>query len=183
MSEEKPKKVYVTGTGRSGTTFLMLIFTHLNLDTGFETDNYEKFIPKNAYKCNSGLERNFNEKPYILKNPQYIGNFEEIIKSIDIDCVIIPMRDYSEAAKSRFRVNLRWNADNLKQQEEWYHKAIAEYVLTMTKYDIPTIFIDFERMITSSEYLYEKLNKVVGHISFEKFNKAYISAANHQKRS
>ena len=183
MSEGKPKKVYITGTGRTGTTFLMLIFTYLNLDTGFTIDNYQKGIPENAYNCKSGLERNYNEKPYILKNPQYISNFEEIVKFADIDCVIIPMRDYAEAAHSRFRVNLRWKADNVKQQEEWYHKAIAEYILTMTKYDIPTLFIDFERMVTSSRYLYEKLNKVIGHISFAEFDKAYTSATEHQKKS
>lgn len=53
----------------------------------------------------------------------------------------------------------------------------------MTKYDIPTIFLDFERMINDRDYLYNKLKNIMDeeNIIFEQFNEVYIFASNHQK--
>ena len=47
------EKILITGTGRSGTTFLIKIFSFLDFDTGFNINNYKKYIFSN---CNSGME-------------------------------------------------------------------------------------------------------------------------------
>ena len=176
---KKQNKILITGTGRCGTTFLMILFTHLKLDTGFTVDNYEKFIDKG----NSGLEKYdyIFEKSYILKNPQYFGDFEKILEYVNLDCVIIPLRNYEDSSKSRFEKGLTWKANNQDEQVAWYHKLVAEYVLLMAKNDIPTIFLDFERMISSKEYLFDKLRSIIKDVSFEEFDYAYDEATKHQR--
>ena len=89
-----------TGTGRCGTTFLIKLFTFLNYDTGYNINNYNKYIFKN---CNSGMEKEYNSKEYIIKNPNIIVNIKNIISDnkINIKTVIIPIRDYNDSACSR----------------------------------------------------------------------------------
>lgn len=179
----KQRKVYITGTGRSGTTFLIILLTHLNLDTGFKPGNFITAIDK---KCNSGMEKKYNSQPYIIKNPNFMQTFHSIVEEIDVDHVFIPIRNYEDAASSRERFGNGagglWGAENKEQQVIFYHKIMAEYLLWMTRYDIPTTFIDFDRMVSSSEYLYEKLKPILKDISYDVFKIAYMKATQHQKR-
>lgn len=179
----KERKVYITGTGRSGTTFLIILLTHLNMNTGFKPGTFVTAIDK---KCNSGMEKNFNSPPYIIKSPHFMQTFHKIIETVDIDQVIIPIRNYEDSAESRERFGNGagglWGAKNKGEQVTFYHKIMAEYLLWMTRYDIPTIFIDFDRMVTSSEYLYEKLKPILKDITYDVFKVAYMKATNHQKK-
>ena len=45
----------------------------------------------------------------------------------------------------------------------------------MTKYDINTIFIDFDKMINDKSYLFNKLKNILDekHIDYETFSKVY----------
>ncbi len=56
---------------------------------------YEKHIA-----CNSGMETKYNSPHYILKNPCFMLNIENIVKdtSIKIKTVIIPIRDLKTSA-------------------------------------------------------------------------------------
>ena len=179
----KERKVYITGTGRSGTTFLIILLTHLNLDTGFKPGNFNTAIDR---RCNSGMEKNYNSAPYIIKSPHFMQTFQKIVEKVDIDHVIIPIRNYEDAAGSRERYGNGagglWGAKNKAEQVNFYHKIMAEYLLWMTRYDIPTIFIDFDRMVNSSEYLYEKLKPILKNIDYQVFKVAYMKATQHQKR-
>ena len=58
------EKILITGTGRCGTTFLIKLFSFLDFNTGYNRNNYKLSIFSN---CNSGMERNYNEKYYIIK--------------------------------------------------------------------------------------------------------------------
>ena len=60
------EKYLISGTGRCGTTFLIKLFSFLDYDTGYNMENYNNHIFKN---CNSGMERNYDENYYVLKNP------------------------------------------------------------------------------------------------------------------
>lgn len=44
-------KIYITGTGRCGTTFLIKLFSFLNFDTGYNKNNYGNYIFFNIYLC------------------------------------------------------------------------------------------------------------------------------------
>ena len=99
--EGKAGKIFITGTGRAGTTFLMKLFIHLGYNTGYTPITMLPFIYPG---CNSGLERPFRAPPRILKNPEFCYQIDAAIKSkIHIAYVIVPIRDYKEAAQSRVR--------------------------------------------------------------------------------
>lgn len=171
-------KILITGTGRCGTTFLIKLFTFLDFDTGFDRETYKARINS---RCNSGMERTYKENHYILKNPNFILNIETIIKdkNTNIKKVIIPVRDYKLSAKSRVKYGNKpgglINAKDEKSQILYYNKIISNYVYFMTKYDINTIFIDFDKMINDKNYLFNKLKIILDekNIGFDLFSKIY----------
>lgn len=172
------EKILITGTGRCGTTFLIKLFSFLNFDTGYTKDNYNNFIYKN---CNSGMEKSYQDNHYIIKNPTFIADIKKIIndKNIKVKFVIIPLRNLKAAALSRVKNDRGkgglWNATNLKTQIQYYKDILTDYMFIMTKYDINTIFINFEKMITDKQYLYNKLENILKekNITFEYFSKIY----------
>lgn len=172
------EKILITGTGRCGTTFLIELFTFLDFNTGYDKNNYKLSILSN---CNSGMERNYKEKYYILKNPNFMINMEYIINdpSIKIKYVIIPIRDLKKSAKSRLNHGFSngglWCAKNELSQIIFYKNILSNYICISTKYDINTIFIDFEKMINDKIYLYNKLKNILDekNINLENFSIIY----------
>ena len=158
------EKVLITGTGRCGTTFLIKLFSFLGFNTGYNRDNYKPCIISN---CNSGMERNYEEDYYILKNPTFMSDIEKIIqdKSITIKNVIIPIRDLNISAKSRVKHGYNagglWCANDELSQINFYKNILTNYIFISTKYDINTIFIDFDRMINDKTYLFYKLKIIL----------------------
>jgi len=184
-------KILISGTGRAGTTFLIKIFSFLKFDTGFNELNYDDYIFKN---CNAGMELNYTDSYYILKNPIFITKIQEIIDfNINIEYMIIPIRDYNKSAKSRLKNGIDindtipggsiGNVIDESSQVLYYNKIMSEYLYYMVKYDIPTIFIDFEKMISDKLYLYNKLKVVLDkkNISIDNFNKYYDIATESSK--
>lgn len=171
-------KILITGTGRCGTTFLIKLFSFLEYDTGFNKNTYLKAISTN---CNSGMEYSYTAKHYILKNPSFLINIEGIIKdkTVNIKHVIIPIRDFNESAKSRASFGKQngglWNATNEETQKAFYMKIISNYIFMMTKYDINTIFINFDKMVNDKEYLFNKLKIILDekNINFTYFSDIY----------
>ena len=173
------EKIFITGTGRCGTTFLIKLFSFLDFDTGFNKNNYKVHISDN---CNSGMERQYDENYYLLKNPTFISDIENILedKSIIIKTVIIPIRDLEISAKSRTKHGDLWgglwNATDEISQINYYKDILTNYLCFMTKYDINTIFIDFDKMINDKKYLYTKLKIILDekkNIDFETFSNIY----------
>jgi hypothetical protein len=172
------EKILITGTGRCGTTFLIKLFSFLDFDTGYDKNNYNSFIYEN---CNSGMEKIYNDKNYILKNPNFIKNIGYILqdKTIKIKQVIIPIRDLNLSAKSRVKHNNNsgglWHASDVNSQIRFYEYILSNYLYFMTKYDIPTIFIDFDRMINDKKYLYDKIKLILDEksINFDLFSNVY----------
>jgi glycosyltransferase involved in cell wall biosynthesis len=184
--ETKPEKILITGTGRCGTTFLVRLFSYLQFDTGFDETNFDKFVNEVA---NSGLEKHHDEDHYIIKNPVYLEIMEEIVNldSLIIKNVILPIRNFEDSAKSRVSHEQNpgglWQANNEKEQIEFYNKILSKYIYTMTKYDIATTFIDFDRMVTDKNYLFEKVKSILleKSITFETFSEMYDRASNDSK--
>lgn len=176
------EKILITGTGRCGTTFIIKLFSFLNYDTGYTKENYENYIYNN---CNSGLERDYTEPFSVLKNPSYIENIKMIIedKNVFIKQVIIPIRDYKLSAISRVNNTCYagglWNAIDEYSQIQFFNKIISDYIYFMTKYDINTIFIDFDKMVHDKMYLFNKLKNMLDEkkIDFELFSTAYDDAS------
>jgi hypothetical protein len=172
------EKILITGTGRCGTTFLIKIFSFLKFNTGYTQDNYKQSIFLN---CNSGMENSCNNEFYIVKNPKFIENIVNIMKNttVKIKLVIIPIRDYKESALSRVKNGVSegglWNAVDVTTQIEFYNKIMADYVYHMTKNEINTLFLDFDKMVTDKIYLFEKLKFILNehNINFELFSDVF----------
>ncbi len=186
----KKHHALITGTGRAGTTLIMILLTKLGLDTGFSTDDYKEYIYDN---CNAGLEKilMMENPPYIIKNPGFCDGLEKNIlrKDIQIDHVFIPIRDVREAAKSRLQIDKEadksnysegvpipgglWGTENPKDQELVLYQKLSNLMLVLSKYFVPFTLIHYPKLTKKSRYLYRKLKPVLKDIGFEQFDKIY----------
>ena len=174
------EKIFITGTGRCGTTFLIKLFSFLEFNTGYSRNNYKNSINS---KCNSGMEKEYNEHYYIIKNPRIMEKIDNIINdnSIKIKTIIIPVRDFKQSSISREKngdttqAGGLWNANDVNTQILFYNNIMSKYIVTMTQYEINTIFLDFNKMVNDKKYLFEKLNSILieKNIQYDHFCKIY----------
>jgi hypothetical protein len=190
MSSNLTEKVMVTGTGRCGTTLIIKIFSFVGMNTGYTLEDYTDGIDTG---CNAGMERPVMSRFTVLKNPLFLSLVPNILEEIRIKYMIVPIRDYVASAESRKRhtdMGLKGGgfvngAKDVESQVALYNKAMAKFVLDITKYDVPTIFLDFDRMISDRKYVWNKLKPVFDDfkVSEEVFNKAYTIANETSKPS
>jgi hypothetical protein len=181
------EKILISGTGRCGTTFLIKLFTFCGMDTGFNKDNYKDFIFSN---CNSGMENPISSPHHIIKSPLFVFDIENILNEVKIKYMIIPVRNFQDSAMSRVkngqgRCGGLWESSDLESQVIFYNKITTKYLLFMVKYDIKTIFIDFDRMVTNPKYLYDILNPILDehNIDFATYLDAYNISSETSKPS
>lgn len=180
------KTIVITSTGRSGTTFLILLYTYLGFKTGFDDKNMKGYIYKN---CNSGLEKRDGDigKLEVVKNPIFLYKMNELKREY-ISWVVIPIRDFAKSAKSREYHNkdaggLMGGAKNWQEQVSVYNNYMSRYIQDMVKYEIPSVFIDFEKMTQDPNYLYHKLKVTFRKdIPYSIFDDCYKRASEHQSK-
>jgi hypothetical protein len=185
----KSSKLLITSTGRSGTTFIMLIYIFLDIPSNFTKETYQKELSK-FYISNCGLENDYLSKGYVIKNPKFMHLIPEIKKHVNINQIVFPYRDFKESAESRERISKRtfngglWNAKNSQEQKLFYDKIYKIFLLDIVRFKIPTIFIDFKQFIYNPYYLYEKLKPTfTKEITFQEFLLAYYQAVDvHQRK-
>ena len=139
-------------------TWCIALFTVLGFDTGFSAQN--------LHSLRAGhLEKAFTAPNYVLKNPVFLSSIDEIVKYINIKFMIIPIRNYEDAARSRANRGVEangglWNAHDSESQVAFYKDLLADYLVTMVQNDIPTVFLDFNEMTKKPEYMYLKLKPI-----------------------
>ncbi|WP_277187171.1 hypothetical protein [Caballeronia sp. BR00000012568055] len=181
--------LFIAGTGRAGTTFLVQYLTSCGLETQLSL-HPEARLNEHA---NAGLE-DYPSKgahlPYVIKSPWLYEFVDQLLERNDvtIDAVIMPMRDLVEAASSRVILEMRSRYgddrlnDDVRQWETWgwtpggmvysmnpidqarllalgFHDA----VFALVKKQIPIVFVDFERMIADAEYAWSALEPALKH--------------------
>jgi len=175
------EKILITGTGRCGSTFLMKIFSFLGFHTGYNRENYMYFIPPGQKE---GLEKTHRQEYYISKNPQFLTYLNDILndEKIIIKQVLLIVRDFESSAKSRYKngnkVGGLWKATDVETQVRFYEKIISNYIYVMTKHEINTTFINFDRMVNDKKYLFFKIKDILDekNIDFDTFSKVYDEA-------
>lgn len=178
------EKILISGTGRCGTTFLIKLFSFIGMDTGYTLDNYREHM---MWNCNSGMEQPIYSQNYILKSPLFLTDIPTVVRSVKIKYMILPIREYASSARSRASHGRSAGglmcANDLDSQLLFYYKMMAEYLFYMTKYDIPTIFLDFDRMVNDQSYLYTKLKVILDEAGLDKdaFVRAYDIATTTSK--
>lgn len=174
----------ITGTGRAGTTFLVLLLTELGLDTGF-TKETAKLDPISK----AGLEHNIlsDSAPYIVKSPWLCDNIDEVVKVRTIDHAIIPVRDLGMATASRVRVTKcqglkgriftvdggAWYKFSPKKQKNALAVQFTNLVYCLASNDIPITFLDFPRFLREPERLFRDLDFLLAGITFDEFRDAF----------
>jgi alcohol dehydrogenase class IV len=68
-----------------------------------------------------------------------------------------------------------WNAFDKTSQIKYFKEILTKYLYFMTKYDINTIFIDFDKMINDKKYLFDKIRNILyeKNINFDLFSNVY----------
>lgn len=191
----------ISGTGRCGTSFLVELLTHLELDTGFSSTDIKL---KNSSHARAGLELDILSKdaPYIIKSPWLCDNIGTVIESnVTIDHVFIPVRDIRAAAESRRYVSITsskkrtlwerlrkknitdnipgglWYTESIKkgEQEQILLNQVYKLILELSKHSIPVTLLNYPKITKNSEYLYHKLKPILASITLERFNLSYNS--------
>ncbi|MBV8401518.1 MAG: hypothetical protein JOZ17_22765 [Acetobacteraceae bacterium] len=181
----------IAGTGRAGTSALVKYLTGLGLDThlsrrGEAADWYEQ--------AQAGFEDPFlsticSDLPYVVKSPWSYQLIEHALADpeIQIDAVIVPVRNLVEAAASRSVVQLQalhqeapWMTQMTSTWEDWastpggvifslnpidqmrllavgFHRLLEHLV----RADVPIVLLSFPRFARDSDYLYGKLAPVL----------------------
>ncbi len=194
------KHVVITGTGRTGTTFLVELLTNLGLDTGFTPENMHLRKDKEG---RAGLEMDIrsDDSPFIVKSPWFCDYAQEVLQNpnIIIEHIFIPMRNLYAAAQSRRYVSLS-NLSKLsfEAQHEVINKGIAfrgglwytqshepgqqEVILLKQFYklmfalsgtDIPITFMRYPRITKDCSYLFNRLNPILKDIDFDYFSEVF----------
>lgn len=180
MTLTSPGKILITGPGRSGTTFVVQLLTRLGLDTGF-TPYREP--TKNG--CRAGCEwdvgvspvrdsaevvrRKMSEAPTIMKSCEWGLYLKWLVRDngVQVDHVIVPIRDLEDAARSRLEVGLDWLIlDGLNEDEKLINQlnicaiVLGRVIETCFLYNIPCTLMRFPTLVEDEQYCYKKLNNI-----------------------
>lgn len=182
------KHVVITGTGRSGTSFIMELLTNLGLDTGFDVGN----IKKHEY-ANAGMEIDLLQSicpPYVVKDPVFSDYVTTVIdrRDIQLDHVFVVLRDLEAAVESRVDVERRTNksgyregqvpggfsmASNAVEQKEILLLRLFNLSLELARTDCRITFISYPLLVDRSDYLYDKLEPILEGVSAERFSATF----------
>lgn len=179
-------KVIISGTGRSGTTFLVHLLTELGLDTGITRRNWGR---KYYEHCHAGLEHDLQdpETPYIVKNPALCDTLAAALATgrFAIDHAYVPIRELGAAAASRADVGGSdgsaagglWGTSEPRAQRAVLAEMFHRLLHTLAENDIPTTLILFPRMVSDPSYCYGKLSFLLRETSRESFQAAFERVA------
>jgi hypothetical protein len=182
QADEHSKRIVtaITGTGRSGTSLLMALFTKLKLPTGYGYDDsvVEQFIKTgiSAFEFpQDAILQRFSGQPGhyagidIFKSPWYVHS-QQLLELFTRECssyrlceVIVPVRNVTSAAYSRYANFLKGiAAGNLTTptvEDQIEHDAVlmGNMITSFVESDLPIALLAYPRFTTDIEYLYHKL--------------------------
>lgn len=176
--------IFISGTGRAGTTYLIQLFSELGFDTGNWSD--ADYFPQ----ARAGLERQiFDTKiPKVAKTPFLCDNVDEALAAgIQIGHVIIPIRKISDAAASRIHVQLEttglkdgktvsgglWGTESAAHQADVLSRKLSNLIESLVRHDIAMTLISFPRSAIDAGYLFGKLSPIMPTISRSVFFNAF----------
>lgn len=164
-------KIVITGTGRAGTTLLVLLLDHLGLDTGIAEGKVSPYGPS----ARAGLESRLDDPdaPTVVKDMTLGFRFREVLDTTDVDIahVLLPDRRLDVAAASRiraadygqrpFRRGALTGTLRATEQQSILAAMRAEILAVLEQRAIPYTILDFPRFATDAEYTHQQLRAVV----------------------
>ncbi len=173
-------KILIAGTGRAGTTLLVQVLTDLGFDTGFK-----RGIQANP-EARAGLEKNVlaPNSPRVVKSPKLSVELAPLLKErkIEVEHVIVPVRNLDIAAASRVRAagygkslnapgGMLWGSKRASHQRSAVGDVLAQLVVTLTEYDVPHTFLYFPRFAHDAQYTFEKLGHLDPSLSLDDYQR------------
>jgi hypothetical protein len=202
----KRRHLLISGTGRSGTSFLVRYLTGLGLDTTLARQGEGAAWDPNA---NAGLEElpvaDAANWPYVVKTPWLHALIDQLLADpvIAIDAVIVPMRPLAEVAASRVILELRalhaahpWLASNERPWAEGWATAggclmplepldqarllavgFFQLVERLVRAEIPVVFLAFPRLAADPDYLFARLAALLPGIATDRAREVHARLA------
>jgi hypothetical protein len=204
------RRLYIAGTGRAGTTFLVRYLTALGLDTTLSRNP----LMVDDERANAGIEEGTErldqaDLPYVVKTPWLYLVIDELLEkgTFHADAVIIPVRDLKEAAISRLTIEhqsiIESSPEVCTMRDPWnvwgrvpggalysMHPIDEERLLAvgfhhlverLVRADVPIVFLHFPRFVMDGEYLHSSLAPTLGHVTAEMARAAFAQTADPQK--
>lgn len=194
-------RVFISGTGRAGTSFLTQLLTDLGLDTGFDrlSDRGARHRPASGLTsaeyfetARAGFERDIflANNPSIVKSPLLCDHVDDLLAAgIKIGHLVIPVRDIRQAAESRRHIQKEttgqsdgvgvagglWDTDDALRQEEILALKLARLIEAAARNDIPMTFLAFPRFVRDADYTYAKLCFLFPFTNIAAFRKCFAS--------
>jgi len=155
------KKVIISGSGKSGTTFLMNLFTRLDLDTGFNVDTMDDYISQKSF---GGLEwpmrgrKAIDPSPRFLKNPSLCFDLLERAErwKWDIERVYLTIRPYGEVAAHRY-----WRNQDLNVED-----CVIDDPGGPVSDESRKLELQFLNSLTPEQVMYIKARKASSHVGY-----------------
>jgi hypothetical protein len=180
--------VIISGTGRTGTSFLVELLTRLGLDTGFRPETLRLHPLSRA-----GLEFDIRQgnAPYIVKSPWLSQTLAEALATGDvrIEHAIVPVRDFAAATASRRRIEKLaqrrgekipgglWLTEEPARQREMLERQFARLFELLARHDIPVTLLWFPRLVEDAGYLYRRLRWLLRDIAEADFERVFRETA------
>ncbi len=185
------RHLIIAGTGRAGTTFLVRYLTALGLDTQLSRKGESAWTDEQAQAGleDFPVGPDAGDLPYVIKNPMFHEFLDQMLgeNGIALDGVIIPIRNLREATSSRVVLERRsmyesmwwmqfmdkaWDSESrvpgglvtsLNTLDEARILSMGLHILLerLVREDIPTVLIDFPRMIHDADYLFKKISPLL----------------------
>lgn len=190
-----PKKIIIAGGGRAGTTFLVELLTELGEDTGINDPNNFvdwDFVKRKRAGHELGIESTlpdkqllaiFNQIPRIIKSPAYSFWLKRVVKRgiLDIEHLIVPVRDYEISAQSRKSVGLEQSTKQGGKFDQFVEAnlaavAVGRCVEASILFDIPLTLMHFPRLVKDWKYCYDRLSECFN-FDEKKFQEAFKKIA------
>lgn len=162
--------VVITGTGRTGTTFLVQLFTFLGFDTGFSR---EAALASVNRVSRAGLEFSHLQPgrwPYVVKSPRIAQVLQRLLETaqVRVKLVILPVRAAADAAASRIRVSREgerqggmWLAPTEARQQGALLNVNHTLLCTIARFRVPHVLLHFPTLVQDGDYLFAVLEPML----------------------
>lgn len=177
------RHIFITGTGRAGTTMLVELLANLGFETSIDRS---RFYPD----ASAGYEDSLIglDPPYVVKNPREAASLRSwfsdgTVDPKSLDCVIVPIRDLEQATRSRIEqsttagvvrapggITGTWRP---RRQHDVLVDRMLDLMLGLAEFNVPHLLIAYPRLALDPEYCFDALRPILGDVDRSSFEHAW----------
>ena len=194
--EPHHRKVLITGTGRSGTSFTMQVLTSLGLPTGFQTPA-SGFFPTRM--CGQEVEidpatpaNDMALYPRIVKDPRFLHTLGRFLDAGTLDPihVYVLIRDVRDAARSRVDRSMIWDpventetpgfatadpSERVQEQARSLYAGLGMLLESLALYEVPYTTVLFPRLALDADYFAGSFKEILAGIGLDRVRSAHAT--------